>query len=198
MKRMHSYAERGADRYETPPSAVRALFDVAVIPGPVWEPACATGNISKVLEAKGLLVYSSDLYPPSYGTCPVDFLNPSWEPPEPVNSVVTNPPYRLANEFVRRALEVAPHVFMLLKTTYLEGMGRSDIIEDLGLVRVYQFRNRIPMMHRDGWTGPRTSNPTAYAWFEWRRGFTGNPVIQRITAHDRMESHTDRHAVAAR
>jgi predicted RNA methylase len=187
MKRQHSHADRGADRYETPPCAVRALLNA--MPdfdgyhpnrlSPVWEPACATGNISKTLEEYGYTVISSDLYPPSYGYCEVDFLDRSVS--FVASSVITNPPYRLANDFVRRALEVAPHVYMLLKTTFLEGDKRSDIIERSGLRRVFQFRNRIPMMHRDGWTGPKITNPVAYAWFEWEAGYTGYPEIVRIT-----------------
>ena len=37
------------------------------------------------------------------------------------------------------------------------------------------------MMHRDGWAGNRVSNPTAFAWFVWERGYTGKPEIDRIS-----------------
>ncbi len=43
------------------------------------------------------------------------------------------------------------------------------------------FRNRLPMMHRDGWTGNRVSNPTAFGWFVWQRDYTGKTEFDRIS-----------------
>jgi hypothetical protein len=70
---------------------------------------------------------------------------------------------------------------MLLRLTFLESTRRNAILDDGQLARVHVFRNRLPMMHRDGWTGNRVSNPTAFAWFVWERGFTSKPEIDRIS-----------------
>ena len=35
------------------------------------------------------------------------------------------------------------------------------------------------MMHRDGWDGNRISNPTAFAWYIWERGYIGKPELHR-------------------
>jgi hypothetical protein len=37
------------------------------------------------------------------------------------------------------------------------------------------------MMHRTGWTGPRASSATAFAWFVWERGYHGPTTIDRIS-----------------
>jgi hypothetical protein len=72
---------------------------------------------------------------------------------------------------------------MLLRLTFYESERRKDVLEDAGLIRVHVFRNRLPMMHRDGWTGNRVSNPTAFAWFVWERGYTGNANLDRISSN---------------
>ena len=98
-------AERKDDLYETPECAVRALLAVESLPHVVWEPACGPGAIVKVLRDAGHKVYATDLV--TYG-CPdsegrIDFLMEG-RPPADVGAVVTNPPYKLAEEFVRHSV----------------------------------------------------------------------------------------------
>lgn len=178
----HSFADRGADLYETPPEATRALLAVESLPGWIWEPACGRGAIVRVLRAAGRDVFATDLNdwetPDQDGRW--DFL--AGRPvPHPFGAIVTNPPYRLAAQFVRRALELAPLVAMLMRLGFLEAEGRRDILEGAGLARVHVFRNRLPMMHRDGWAGPRASSAMAFAWFVWERGHQGPATLNRIS-----------------
>jgi hypothetical protein len=70
---------------------------------------------------------------------------------------------------------------MLLRLTFLESERRSEILEDRGLARVYVFRQRLPMMHRDGWQGPKASSAMAFAWFVWDRAHNGPPTLHRIS-----------------
>ena len=102
--------------------------------------------------------------------------------PEGVTTILTNPPYMHSNEFVRHALRLAPRVVMLLRLLFLETTGRSDILDGGQLARVYVFRERI-QTHRDGWEGPRSSNPMALAWFVWERDHKGPTVLHRISRH---------------
>jgi hypothetical protein len=46
--------------------------------------------------------------------------------------------------------------------------------------RVHVFANRLPMMHRDGWTGNRVSSAVAHAWFVWDMTRKGPTVVDRI------------------
>ena len=50
------------------------------------------------------------------------------------------------------------------------------------VVRVHVFRNRLPMMHRHGWDGPRASSSTAYAWFVFDKKHGGPATIDQISA----------------
>ncbi len=83
------------------------------------------------------------------------------------NAVVTNPPYKYAGKFVAHALTLAPTVIMLLRLAFMESTRRTTILENSGLARVHVFRERPPMMHRDGWTGKRATSAIPFAWFVW-------------------------------
>jgi hypothetical protein len=57
----------------------------------------------------------------------------------------------------------------------------TEILEHRGLARVHVFRNRLPMMHRAGWTGPRASSAIPFGWFVWDRDHRGPTTIDRIS-----------------
>jgi hypothetical protein len=185
----HSYKERGDDCYETPACAVEALLRVESLPHIVWDPACGPGAIVQVLGDHGHTVFASDIV--DYGCKGVktsawttDFLQfrgggsiGMFRAP-----IITNPPYQLAEEFVRHALELgSPLVIMLLRLAFLESVRRTDILEHSGLARIHVFRNRLPMMHRKDWAGPKSSSAMPFAWFVWERGYTGPTTIDRIS-----------------
>src|SRR5262245_48994019 len=180
----HPLAERGNDLYETPVEATRALLDAVPLPSRIREPACGRGAIVNVLRAAGHEVVASDLI--DYGipiTAPgywgVDFLRER-EAPKGTQAIVTNPPYALATQFAEHAVDLVPEVFLLLRLAFLESARRTDLLEHRGLHRVLIFRKRLPMMHRDGWSGPRASSAIPFAWFCWRRGYESPAAIVRI------------------
>jgi hypothetical protein len=183
----HPHADRGHDLYETPSVAVEALLRVLEMPaGKVWEPACGRGAIARVLRAHGHHVVCTDLV--DYGADPtamygVDFLNTTAAPPG-VTTIVTNPPFKSANEFIAHAIELCPNVIMLGRLALLESERRSSVLEGRGLRRVFVFRKRLPMMHRDGWQGRRGNSGMAFCWLQWQRGYRGEPVLQRISWED--------------
>src|SRR5215831_5450217 len=149
----HAHKDRGDDAYFTDPVAVEALVQVEKLPEVMWDPACGSGNIVKVLRAHGHKVYASDLNDYGFGQSGVDFLATDAIPP--AQAVVTNPPFKLLQPFVERALTLTPLVIMLARLAFYEGQRRSKLLEESGLARIHVFRNRLPMMHREGWTGPK-------------------------------------------
>lgn len=174
----HPLKDRKDDCYETPLEAVQTLLRVEGVPDVVWEPACGPGAIVRPLREAGHAVVATDLV--DYG-CEgslhgVDFLM-EHRAPAGVSTIVTNPPYKLANEFTRKGLELCDTVILLLRLAYLEGAGRSDLIDN-HLERVWLGRERLPMMHRHGWDGPKVGNAAMpFAWFVFQRVRT-SPVIQ--------------------
>jgi hypothetical protein len=76
---------------------------------------------------------------------------------------------------------------MLLRLKFYEGQRRSGVLDDGRLVRVLQFKERLPMMHREGWTGPRIKDSAeAFAWFVWDAAHVGPPAITRISCRGRI------------
>lgn len=163
----HSSEERGLDPYFTPPEASTALLNLEAPKSIVWEPAAGNGAISRVLSQHGLKVVSSDIT--SYGnpevTAGVDYLK---EPlPEGVQSIITNPPYKLAQQFLEKALQEVPFVALLLRTNFLESVSRLPLFRRAPPSRVWISSRRLPMMHRQGWEGPEAPSNTCFAWFVW-------------------------------
>jgi len=179
----HALKERGMDLYETPDVAVHALIRAERLPRVIWECACGPGRIVNVLRSYGHMVYATDLV--DY-KCPdsesrVDFLM-ECPPSFAIGAIVTNPPFKLADQFVAHALRLGiPKVIMLLRLAFLESERRSDILDNGLLARVYVFRKRLPMMHRNGWTGRLSTSGMAFAWFVWELGQQGPATIHRIS-----------------
>jgi hypothetical protein len=179
--------DRGADLYETPAVAVEALLRVEKLPVAIWEPACGPGAIVRVLRAAGHVVWATDVNDyksPDQDASGWDFLMER-QVPIGVEAIVTNPPFKLAGDFIAHALDLVPRVVMLLRLTYYEGSGLARAPLDAGaLARIHVFRNRLPRMHRAGWTGKKASSSTAFAWYVWDASHTGPTVIDRITWED--------------
>lgn len=138
------WERKPADLYPTPVDATESIIPMLkVMRTPdgrpikrIWEPACGDGRISRVLEHHGFDVISTDLREyPGYGTGGIDFLNDDllkdygWDIGE-IDLILTNPPFSLAEAFIRRACELCPNVVMLLKQTYWNTKGRIALWEE--------------------------------------------------------------------
>lgn len=165
------------DYYPTPPEGTRALLSVERFAGPIWEPACGDGAISKVLAAHGYNVVSTDLIQRSYGIGSVNFLT---ETTTRARNIVTNPPYGsgLADAFVQHALRltapVGGTVAMLLNLASLAHPARHHrwtrhppaaiyILDDLtcwpnGVERGFAAEHR-------------------YCWAVWKPSHVGRPTL---------------------
>jgi hypothetical protein len=149
----------------------------------IWEPACGPGAIVKVLRETKRTVIASDLV--DYG-CPLSYSKHDFlmEQKAPFNCqcIVTNPPFKLANQFVAHALALVPKVVMLLRLAFMESETRTPILDNGHLARVYVFRKRLPMMHRAGWEGRKANSGMAFAWFVWERGHnSASAELRRIS-----------------
>lgn len=119
------------DYYATEPAATEWLCKIEKFRGPILEPSCGEGHVSKVLIAHGYDVTSRDLIDRGFGTPDMDFLaidNISWS-----GDIITNPPYRYAQDFVEKALRIIPHgnkVAMFLKLSFLEGKARRQLFRN--------------------------------------------------------------------
>jgi hypothetical protein len=180
----HAMADRGLDLYETHPGAVRALLRAERLPDRIWEPAAGRGAIVNVLRDAGHAVIASDIL--DYGF-PLHFVGDflvQERVPARCQCILTNPPFGIIGPFIEHALALSPKVIMLARLALLESVSRTEILERRGLARVLVFRDRLPMMHRDNWAGPKSTSATAFAWFVWDRGHTGPATIHRISFNE--------------
>jgi hypothetical protein len=180
--KQHSHAQRGHDCYETPTVAVSALRRVEALPHTIWEPAAGRRAIVRELRNAGHQVIASDIRAYTGFTLDftADFLAMAEAPPG-IKLILSNPPYKDAGKFVEHALNLCPRATMLCRLGFLESVRRAPILDSGALARVHVFRSRLPMMHRDGWTGARASSAIPFAWFCWDRDHTGPTTIDRIS-----------------
>lgn len=174
----HSNKERQPDDYyATDPKALDLLLSEEQFSDRVWECACGEGHLSKVLTQHGYDVTSSDLVYRGYGTGGVDFLECTgiWR-----GDIITNPPYKYALPFVKKALELISkgnRIAMFLKLQFLEGQERGEFFKTNPPKTVYVARKRLNCaMNGDFHKYP--SSAIAYAWFIWVKGYHGDPIIK--------------------
>jgi hypothetical protein len=86
------YERKGRDFYATPTWVTEALLRHVRFRGPIWEPCCGDGAMSRVLQDRGYDVVSTDLVERGFGTPGVNFLSCRTAPND-CRSIVTNPPY---------------------------------------------------------------------------------------------------------
>lgn len=161
-----AHKRKPADFYPTPPEVTRALMDELTLINPVtiWEPACGDGAMSEVIQSYGHEVTSTDLRPDGgYGQGGVDFLdiNDDLE----VDWIITNPPFNLAENFIRQALRHTPNVAMLLSNQYWHAKGRLALFEDHPPAYVYPLTWRPAFLEKERGKSPMMN----VMWVVWRK-----------------------------
>ena len=179
---------RELDAYDTPAWCVQALMDdvsflfsvgaqFESLPDHGWvDPCGGAGAIAKAVtgwyDARDLPVEQRHVWPRHHVHC-ID-IDPrgeavvqgdyfgDWEH-WPVDLVLTNPPYSLAEQFIRRAADHARSHAWLLRLNFLAAQKRLPLWADLGTPDVYVLPKR------PSFTGAGTDS-CEYAWFVWPAG----------------------------
>lgn len=168
------------DDFPTPPWATRALIEHVIDPKFVQgltclEPACGAGHMVKPLKDYFAEVVFFDAY--DYGFGPVkDFLKQPLEM-NFVDWTITNPPFRLAEEFIQHALKVSRQgVAVLVRTVFLESVGRYNRLFLTHPPSVFaQFVERVPMVK--GRLDKKATTATGYAWLVWKHSVHTSKII---------------------
>ena len=167
------------DDFPTPPWATRALCEWLQNPwddGPVHapstgqlvcrEPAANRGHMVRPLAEYFAAVEASDVFDYGAGFPVADYL---FGPlPPMVDWTITNPPFRLAEQFIARALATSSAgVAMIVRSAFLEGVGRhKTLFSKTPPTDILQFCERV-VMHK-GKLSAKGSTATAYCWLLWR------------------------------
>jgi hypothetical protein len=128
-QRNSGYRRKPDDLYETPSWVTNAIVQHLRLPKtePIWEPSAGSGAIVQALKADDYLhVIATDI------NSGFDFLQdqPTW----PISTILTNPPFKKAEEFIGRPLELtAPRrglVALLLRIDFDSAVTRSHLFSD--------------------------------------------------------------------
>ncbi len=194
VMQQRSEAKDSLDDFPTPPWATRALTEWLAGRGyplhlqDVREPAANRGHMVKPLREAFGHVMASDVEDYGFGFPQRDYLFGLDEHFDRTDWSITNPPFRLAEQFIARALRLSRiGVAMLVRNAYLESEGREQLFTGTPPAFVLQFAERVVMLRGrlvragaldhaniDPATGkPRkASTATAYTWLVWIKGET--------------------------
>lgn len=177
------------DFYATDPKSLELLLDKLKedkikLCKYIWEPACGMGHLSEVLKNNGYSVYSTDLIDRGYGIGDIDFLSNAYH--NFSGDILTNPPYKYAQEFVEHSLDIlqdSHYCILFLKIQFLEGKSRKEMFKKYPPKYIYVFSERQNPMRNGNPVdekGKKWSSTMCFAWFIWEKGFTGEPIVRWI------------------
>lgn len=195
VMQQRSEAHDSLDDFPTPPWATRALCEFLRYNGyqlencTAREPAANRGHMVRPLREYFASVEAFDVHDYGAGFPVADYLYPL--PLSKVDWTITNPPFRLAEAFIKRASETSDHGFaMLTRVAFIEGVGRYERIFSCNPPSyVLQFTERV-VMHR-GRLAPEGSTATAYAWLVWIDGEDGTQLDWIAPCRKRLERAED-------
>lgn len=190
-------AKDSLDDFPTPPWATRALIE-HVIKKPkslrqmsCLEPACGQGHMAKVLKEYFGEVQASDIAAYGYSD-QKDFLRAPFSA-KSFDWLITNPPFKSAEEFVLRARDLATKgVAILTRTVFIESIGRYDrLFSKTPPAYFAQFTERVPMVK--GRLDKKASTATGYCWLVWQidRSETKTEVVWIPPCRKALEKDND-------
>lgn len=174
------------DFYATDPIAIDVLLreDEGNFKFPtkeLLEPSCGQGHLSERLKQYGYNVTSYDLIDRGYGKVKNFFDIKEWN-----GSIITNPPYILALQFIQYSLSIIPDgqcVAMFLKVQFLEGKERKKLFLENPPKYLFVSSSRITCAKNGEFydkNGKKISSAVAYAWYVWEKGWKGETVVKWV------------------
>ena len=166
------------DYYATDPIAGELLLQLEPQLNNIWECACGEGHLAEVFEQAGKLGFATDIINRGYGHDTFDFLQSLTQIYN--GDIVTNPPFKYAQQFIEKALDIISHdryVCMFLKLQFLEGKARKEMFEKYPPIRVWVSSSRITCA-KNGKFDEYPSSAVCYAWFIWKKGYKGTTELK--------------------
>lgn len=177
----HSEGKREEnDFYATEPKAIIELLKYENFNKNIWECACGQNHLANVLKNNDYNVRCSDLIERIEGIEIKDFLsdtnNELWN-----GDIITNPPYKYAQQFIEKALDIIPEgnkVAMFLKLQFLEGQKRKLLFQKYPPKVLYVSSSRLNCAKNGDFETYKSSSAIAFGWYIWEKGFKGNTIVR--------------------
>ena len=178
------------EHWETPRWAVDEILQRELLTRDVLDPCCGTGVLTDAARDHRYTVTPCDIHDWGFlGTQVCDFLS---EPVIPARafSVLMNPPFSKATEFVEQAFALgARKVLCFQRFAWWESDRRADFWRRFPPQRIYICASRatcwlhsIPAAERERTADGkrRSGSPTTHAWFVFERGHPPGTVMGHI------------------
>lgn len=217
MVARHSDFEETGDFIPTPPWATRVLYEY-VAPGlknqagliSAWDPACGQGHMLKVFsEYHHKEVWGSDVtrdidqeknwkFDQPTLVWQQDFVNdPTPAVLDKAGVIITNPPYKYANSFIKRGLqESTVGLALLMRIQVLEGERRyKEFFSKTPPTQIAFFSNRIPF--KTGVVVKKAPKMFFHVWLWWEHDGQGfirpprPPIWIPFDAQTKLEKDAD-------
>lgn len=172
------------EAFETPEWAVNRVLEREILTKDVVDPCVGRGVLAIAAARAGYDTIRYDIH--DWGcayTSVEDFLDISPDRFGGNFTVLMNPPFSLATQFVEKSLELgARKIVMFQRWAFKESAKRRPFFEKYPMARQYLLCDRaecwrfdLPVnakgKHYDPETGKEmSSTPTAHGWFVWERG----------------------------
>lgn len=180
------------EAFETPRWAIESILDVELTTRSIFDPCCGLGAITRVVAERGMFVEALDIidwheilpaqWNPSCVVWKADFL--TWGHDLTDDTVIMNPPFSKAEEFVSRAQALnARKIICFQRQAWRESAARRLWWEQNSPARVWVCGARAPCWRFDllgTEKAKKSSSPTSYAWYVWERGHKGAEVTSAI------------------
>lgn len=180
----HTDKERqNEDYYATDPIAAELLLQIEDLDKdyPIWECSAGENHLAKVFEDNGYTVRKSDIIKRTDETEQLDFLSDEvtdWD-----GYIITNPPYKLAVNFIEKAMSILHYgnkCIMFLKVTFLEGKARKKLFEKYPPKTIWVSSSRILCAKNGDFKKMRDGggSAVAYAFFVFEKGYKGDTIVK--------------------
>lgn len=177
--------------FETPEWAVEAILEKEILTKMVLDPCCGTGILSEAAKVAGYDVLPLDLNDWGYGISGINFLEMQTLINEAARfdqySVLMNPPFSKACEFVDRAKKLGVRKILCFQR-FAWWEGALDKGKKRGRWWANNPPNRIYICgeRANCWRvdippeGRGSSSPTAHAWFVWEDSHPPGTLIGHV------------------
>jgi hypothetical protein len=169
-QRPSGYARQENELYQTPSWVTETLLPhLPFVGGTCWEPACGGGWMSQVLQHAGFTVSLTDK------TQGDDFLG--FESAGGIASIITNPPYNQAQEFIEHALKLLEpqrgFCAFLLRVDYDSAKTRRHLFAEHPA-----WCKKVVLTKRIVWFEEGGKSPSFnHAWYIWNWRHTGPATL---------------------
>lgn len=198
------------DDFPTPPWATRALCEFLLGQGQALallscrEPAANRGHmVGPLYEAFGHVI-ASDVFDYGAGFPVRDYLFGPDEHFDRTDWTITNPPFRLAEQFILRALALSRvGVAVIVRTSFLEGQDRCQdlfathppafvlqLSERCGMFKGRLMRLGTKYIDQEG-VERSASTATSYCWIVWLKGSRDTRLRWIAPCRKRLERASD-------